>query len=284
MTFVSLNDVLIPAKKKQYAVGQFNINGNDWIESILLAAKEEKAPVIVAASDRLIDYLGGFNLIAQTVATFQKNLNITVPVVLHLDHGQTVERCFQAIDAGFSSVMIDGSHYSIEENISMTGKVVAYAHEKNVSVEAEVGTVGGNEDGLISGIQYASLEECLRLVKETKVDALAAALGSVHGKYVGEPILGFEEMKAISTACDVPLVLHGASGISPTDLKKAISYGHAKININTDINQTWFEVVRKELDRLPDSHEPRAILEPTRQAMIDIVKEKIISFGSNQQA
>ena len=283
MTFANLNDVLIPAKKEKYAVGQFNINGYDWIETILLAAQAEQAPVIVAASDRLVDYLGGFNRITQSVLAFKEILNISVPVVLHLDHGQSVERCFEAIDAGFSSVMIDGSHSSIETNIEMTKKVVDYAHSKGVSVEAEVGTVGGNEDGLISGIQYANLDECLSLVKETGVDALAAALGSVHGKYVGEPVLGFKEMETLSNACEIPLVLHGASGISESDLTKTIFYGHAKININTEINLAWFDSIKDNLELNPDSHEPRLIIAPTKKAMIATIREKIVSFGSSNK-
>lgn len=283
MTFANLNDVLIPAKKEKYAVGQFNINGYDWIETILLAAQREQAPVIVAASDRLVDYLGGFNTITQSVLTFKKMFNITVPVVLHLDHGQSVERCFEAIDAGFSSVMIDGSHSSIETNIEMTKRVVDYAHSKGVSVEAEVGTVGGNEDGLISGIQYANLDECLSLVKETGVDALAAALGSVHGRYVGEPVLGFKEMEILTNSCKIPLVLHGASGISETDLTKTIFYGHAKININTEINLIWFDSIKENLASNPDSHEPRLIMSPTKEAMIATIREKIVSFGSSNK-
>ncbi|MFI3621551.1 class II fructose-1,6-bisphosphate aldolase [Vagococcus fluvialis] len=284
MTFANLNDVLIPAKKEKYAIGQFNINGYDWIEAILLAAEIEKAPVIIAASDRLVDFLGGFNNITQSVATFKQMLNITVPVVLHLDHGQSVERCIEAIDAGFSSVMIDGSHSPIETNIAMTKKVVDYAHSKGVSVEAEVGTVGGNEDGLVSGIQYASFDECLSLVNQTGVDALAAALGSVHGKYVGKPILGFEEMKALSESCNIPLVLHGASGIPQKDLDKTITFGHAKININTEINQVWFKSISEHLAQNPDSHEPKVVIEPTKTAMINAVRQKIVSFGSKNKA
>lgn len=284
MTFSNLNDVLVPAKKERYAVGQFNMNGYDWIETILLAAQAEQAPVIIAASDRLVDFLGGFATITQSVLAFKEMLHITVPVVLHLDHGQSVERCFEAIDAGFSSVMIDGSHSPIETNIEMTKKVVNYAHSKGVSVEAEVGTVGGNEDGLVSGIQYADLKECLSLVEETGVDALAAALGSVHGKYVGEPVLGFKEMEELSLASDIPLVLHGASGISEEDLAKTIFYGHAKININTEINIAWFNSLKENLEKHPESHEPRVIIAPTKEAMITTIREKIRSFGSNNKA
>lgn len=181
---------------------------------------KEQSPVIAAASDRLVDYLGGFKTISAMVGALMEEMAITVPVVLHLDHGSSAERRRQAIDAGFSSVMIDGSHHPIDENIAMTKEVTAYAAKHGVSVEAEVGTVGGMEDGLVGGVRYADVAECERIVKETNIDALAAALGSVHGKYQGEPNLGFKEMEAISRMTDIPLVLHGASGIPQDQIKK----------------------------------------------------------------
>jgi 6-phospho-5-dehydro-2-deoxy-D-gluconate aldolase len=217
-----MKEILVKAKEEKYAVGQYNINSLQWIQAILQAAEEEQAPVIVAASDRLVDYLGGFKTISAMVRALVEEMNITVPVVLHLDHGSSFERCKEAIDAGFSSVMFDGSHSPIDENIAVTKKVVEYAHARGVSVEAEVGTVGGMEDGLFGNIVYADPQECLRLVQETGVDALAAALGSVHGQYKGEPKLGFEEMKVISNLTNVPLVLHGGSGIPNYQIQKAI--------------------------------------------------------------
>lgn len=219
MAFVSMKELLEDAKREQYAVGQFNINGLQWTKAILQAAQKEQSPVIIAASDRLVDYLGGFKTIAAMVGALMEEMAITVPVVLHLDHGSSAERCRQAIDAGFSSVMIDGSHQPIDENIAMTKEVTDYAAKHDVSVEAEVGTVGGMEDGLVGGVRYADITECERIVKETNIDALAAALGSVHGKYQGEPNLGFKEMEAISRMTDIPLVLHGASGIPQDQIK-----------------------------------------------------------------
>ncbi|MEK5379889.1 class II fructose-1,6-bisphosphate aldolase [Niallia sp. FSL W8-0635] len=284
MTIVSMHEMLQKAKQGKYAVGQYNMNNFQWVEAILQAAEEEKAPVIVAASDRIVDYLGGFKTIAVVVKQLVKELNITVPVALHLDHGMNVERCKQAIDAGFSSVMIDGSHYSIEENIRMTKEVVEYAKPKGVSVEAEVGTVGGMEDGLIGGIQYADPLECVRLVHEAGVDALAAALGSVHGPYQGEPVLGFDEMKEIAELTGVPLVLHGGSGIPDYQIRKAIELGHAKINVNTECLQAWAKAVRQVLAENPEVYDARFILTPGMEAVKEAVRNKIKEFGTSQKA
>lgn len=279
-----MQDMLQRAKQGKYAVGQYNMNNFQWVQAILQAAEEEKAPVIIAASDRLVDYLGGFKTIVIGVKQLVKELNITVPVALHLDHGMSVDRCKMAIDAGFSSVMIDGSHYSIEENIMMTKEVVEYAKPKGVSVEAEVGTVGGMEDGLIGGIQYADPLECVRLVNEAGVDALAAALGSVHGPYQGEPVLGFAEMKQIADLTGVPLVLHGGSGIPDHQIKKAIELGHAKINVNTECLQAWAKAVRQVLVENPDVYDARFILTPGMEAVKETVRNKIREFGTSQQA
>jgi len=284
VTIVSMQDMLQRAKQGKYAVGQYNMNNFQWVQAILQAAEEEKAPVIIAASDRLVDYLGGFKTIVIGVKQLVKELNITVPVALHLDHGMSVDRCKMAIDAGFSSVMIDGSHYSIEENIMMTKEVVEYAKPKGVSVEAEVGTVGGMEDGLIGGIQYADPLECVRLVNEAGVDALAAALGSVHGPYQGEPVLGFAEMKQIADLTGVPLVLHGGSGIPDHQIKKAIELGHAKINVNTECLQAWAKAVRQVLVENPDVYDARFILTPGMEAVKETVRNKIREFGTSQQA
>ncbi|WP_197196740.1 class II fructose-1,6-bisphosphate aldolase [Bacillus sonorensis] len=284
MAFVSMKELLREAKNQHYAIGQFNINGLQWTKAILQAAEEERSPVIAAASDRLIDYLGGFKTVSAMVSALVEEMSITVPVVLHLDHGSSPERCKQAIDAGFSSVMIDGSHDPIDENIAMTKEVLSYARRYNVSVEAEVGTVGGMEDGLIGGVKYADLEECKRLVKETDIDALAAALGSVHGKYQGEPKLGFKEMEEISAATDVPLVLHGASGIPADQIARAIKLGHAKININTECMVAWTEETRSMFKENLDLYEPRAYMTPGISAVKETVKSKMREFGSSGKA
>jgi 6-phospho-5-dehydro-2-deoxy-D-gluconate aldolase len=195
-----------------------------------------------------------------------------------------VKRCKEAIDAGYTSVMIDGSHHPIDENIEMTKQVVDYARLHGVSVEAEVGTVGGNEDGLIGGIQYADPRECVRIVKETEIDALAAALGSVHGPYQGEPKLGFAEMKEISKLTNVPLVLHGGSGIPDFQIQKAIELGHAKINVNTECLQEWTKAIREVLANDSELYDPRVILTPGKEAVKATVKAKIREFKSNNKA
>lgn len=284
MAFVSMKELLEDAKREQYAIGQFNINGLQWTKAILQAAEEEQSPVIAAASDRLIDYLGGFKTVAAMVNALMEELSITVPVVLHLDHGSNVERCKQAIEAGFSSVMIDGSHSPIDQNITMTKEVADYAKPHGVSVEAEVGTVGGMEDGLVGGVKYADLHECQRLVEETNIDALAAALGSVHGKYQGEPKLGFKEMEEIANTTNIPLVLHGASGIPADQIARTIQLGHAKININTECMVAWAEKTRAMFEENPDLYEPRAYMTPGIDAVKETVKSKMREFGSAGKA
>lgn len=283
-TLVSMKDMLLKAKEEGYAVGQYNINSLQWAQAILQAAEEEQAPVILGASDRLVDYLGGFKTIVAMVKGLVEAMSITVPVALHLDHGMSVDRCKQAIDAGFSSIMIDGSHFPIDENIAMTKQVVDYARSKQVSVEAEVGTVGGMEDGLIGGIMYADPNECLRLVKETGIDALAAALGSVHGPYQGEPKLGFDEMKQISGLIGIPLVLHGGSGIPDYQIKKAIEFGHAKINVNTECLQAWAQAVRQMLATDSQVYDPRTIVTPGKEAIIETVRGKMKEFKTSHKA
>ena len=284
MTLVSFKEMLQKAKAEQYAVGQFNLNGLQWAQAILQAAEEERSPVILAASDRLVPFLGGYKVIAAMVEELVKEMAITVPVALHLDHGKTPENCKKAVDAGFSSVMIDGSHDPIGRNIAMTGEVVNYAHPRGVSVEAEVGTVGGMEDGLIGGIRYADPGECAALVKETGIDALAAALGSVHGPYRGEPVLGFAEMERISGLVGIPLVLHGASGIPEHQIRRAIALGHAKINVNTECLQAWASALRRTLDADAGLYDPRAILSPGTEAIKEVVRGKIREFGSAGKA
>ncbi|MGM0888245.1 MAG: class II fructose-1,6-bisphosphate aldolase [Bacillota bacterium] len=284
MPLVSMSEMLLKAKAERYAVGQYNINGLAFAQSFLQAANEERAPIILAASDRLVDYLGGFKTIAAMVKSLMEEMDITVPVALHLDHGMDVERCKKAIDAGFTSVMIDGSHHPIDVNIEITKMVVDYAQKSGVSVEAEVGTVGGTEDGLVGGIQYADPDECARIVKETEIDALAAALGSVHGPYQGEPKLGFEEMELISNMTNVPLVLHGGSGIPLLQIKKAIELGHAKINVNTESIQVWAKTIREVLAVEGKVYEPRAIITPAKEAIISVVKRKMAEFKTSGKA
>lgn len=284
MPLVSMTEMLNKALAGKYAVGQFNINNLEWTQAILAAAEEEKSPVILGVSEGAARHMSGFYTIVKMVEGLLHDMKITVPVAIHLDHGSSFEKCKEAIDAGFTSVMIDGSHHPIEENIEMTKKVVEYAHSKGVSVEAEVGTVGGQEDDVIGGIQYADLQECIRIVKETGIDTLAPALGSVHGPYKGEPNLGFKEMEEIRDAVQLPLVLHGGTGIPLHDIQKSISLGTSKINVNTENQIEFTKAVREVLNAKPDVYDPRKYIVPGRDAIKATVIGKIREFGSNNKA
>ena len=242
MALVNMKEMMIAAKEGKYAIGQFNINNAEWTSAILDKAQELKAPVILGVSSGAAKYMGGWNTVVGIVRGIIIDHNITIPVALHLDHGASFEMCKAAIDAGFTSVMIDGSHHPLEENIAMVKQVVDYAHLRNVSVEAELGKVGGQEDDVIAETMYADPAECIRMVKETGIDCLAPALGSVHGPYKGEPKLGFVEMEEIGNTCGVPLVLHGGSGIPSDQIKRSISLGTAKINVNTESQQAWTKI------------------------------------------
>lgn len=281
---VSMTDMLNKAKEEGYAVGQFNINNLEWTQAVLTAAKENNSPIILGVSEGAAKYMGGTKVVAAMVNALMETMDVTVPVALHLDHGSSFDTCKDAIDAGFSSVMIDGSHHPIDDNIAMTKQVVDYAHEHGASVEGEVGTVGGEEDGVVGGVSYADLAECVRIVQEAKVDALAAALGSVHGTYDGEPQLGFKEMEEISEATGTPLVLHGGSGIPEHQVKKAIGFGHAKINVNTELQQQWTKAVREKLNTDDKVYDPRKVIAPGKDAIVATTKETMDMFGSSNKA
>ena len=284
MPLVNMTDMLNKALEEDYAVGQFNINNLEWTQAILEACEEENSPVILGVSEGATSYMGGFNTVVNIVEGLLEDMEITIPVAIHLDHGGSFESCKKAIDAGYTSVMIDASHDPFEENIETTKKVVEYAKKHNVSVEAELGTVGGEEDGVIGGIKYADPQECQELVERTGIDALAPALGSVHGPYQGEPDLGFPEMKEIMEATGVPLVLHGGTGIPNEDIKKAINRGTSKINVNTDFQQAWTKVVRELLAEDKDVYDPRKIIGPGKEGIIETAKKKIDIFGSANKA
>ncbi|WP_114571854.1 class II fructose-1,6-bisphosphate aldolase [Exiguobacterium flavidum] len=284
MPLVSMTDMLNKALEGKYAVGQFNINNLEWTQAILGAAEEEKSPVILGVSEGAARHMGGFYTVVKMVEGLMHDMKISVPVAIHLDHGSSVEKCKEAIDAGFTSVMIDDSHSPIDKNIETTKAVVEYAHSKGVSVEAEVGTVGGQEDDVIGDVMYAKLDDCVRIVKETGIDTLAPALGSVHGPYKGEPNLGFTEMEEIRNATNLPLVLHGGTGIPKHDIDKAISLGTSKINVNTENQIAFAKVVREVLAAKPEAYDPRTFIQPGRDAIKQTVIGKIREFGSNNQA
>ncbi|OMF30063.1 fructose-1,6-bisphosphate aldolase, class II [Paenibacillus sp. FSL H8-0548] len=284
MALVSMKEMLNNAMKEGYAVGQFNINNLEWTQAILDAAQTEKSPVILGVSEGAARYMGGFTVVTAIVRSLIEEMKITVPVAIHLDHGSSFEKCKAAIDAGFTSVMIDASHSPFEENVKTTQAVVAYAHERGISVEAELGTVGGQEDDIIAdGVIYADPKECLELVKLTGIDCLAPALGSVHGPYKGEPNLGFKEMEEIGKTINLPMVLHGGTGIPTEQIKKSISLGTAKINVNTENQIAFTKIAREILTHDADVFDPRKFLAPGREAIKQTVIGKIKEFGSSNK-
>ncbi|RAI79478.1 fructose-bisphosphate aldolase [Macrococcoides caseolyticum subsp. hominis] len=285
MPLVSMKEMLIKAKEGSYAVGQYNLNNLEFTQAILGASQEENAPVILGVSEGAAKYMGGFYTVVKMVEGLMHDMNITVPVAIHLDHGSSFENCKAAIDAGFTSVMIDASHHSFEENVEITKKVVEYAHSKGVSVEAELGRVGGQEDDVVSdGVVYADAKECQELVEKTGIDCLAPALGSVHGPYKGEPNLGFKEMEEIGNATGLPLVLHGGTGIPTKDIERAISLGTAKINVNTENQIASAKAVRDTLNNDANVYDPRKYLGPAREAIKATVIGKIKEFGTSNKA
>lgn len=284
MALVSMKEMLIKAREGHYAVGQFNINNLEWTGAILDKCQELKAPVILGVSEGAMRYMGGWNTIVGMVRGYIIDKNITVPVALHLDHGSSFEACKAAIDAGFTSVMIDASHHEFEENIAITKKVVDYAHLRGVSVEAELGKVGGQEDDVVAESMYADPQECKELVERTQIDALAPALGSVHGPYHGEPKLGFKEMAYINDLLKMPLVLHGGSGIPDEQLRKAIDRGTAKINVNTESQQAWTAIVRKVIAENATVYDPRKVIGPGKKGIADVVEAKCKVFGCIDKA
>ena len=284
MPLVSMKEMLITAKENKYAVGQFNINNLEYTQAILEAAEEEKSPVILGVSEGAARYMGGYKVAVAMTKAIMEESNITVPVAIHLDHGSSFEACAKAIQAGFTSVMIDASSKPLEENIATTSKVVELAHFHDVSVEAELGIVGGQEDDVIAdGVIYADPAECVQLVNETNIDCLAPALGSIHGPYKGEPNLGFEEMEEISNKTDVPLVLHGGTGIPLKDIQRAISLGTAKINVNTENQIQQTAKIREILNNDTEVYDPRKYMGPGREAIKQTVIEKMREFGSSGQ-
>ncbi len=284
MCLVSMKEMLIKAREGHYAVGQFNINNLEWTEAILDEAQALNAPVILGVSEGAAKYMGGWLVVSAMVKAYIKSKNITVPVALHVDHGSSFEVVKAAIDAGFSSVMIDASHFPFEENIEITKKVVEYAHARGVSVEAELGRVGGQEDHVVAETMYADPEECRILVEKTGIDCLAPALGSVHGPYHGEPKLGFDEMAYINNLLKMPLVLHGGSGIPDDQLRKAIDRGTAKINVNTESQQAWTAIVREVLEKDKNVYDPRKIIGPGKEGIKNVVRAKCEVFGCINKA
>lgn len=281
---VSAKDMLVKAKAGHYAVGQFNINNLEWTKAILLTAQELNSPVILGVSEGAGKYMAGYKTVVGMVNGMLEELNITVPVALHLDHG-SYEHCYKCIEAGFSSVMFDGSHYPIDENVAKTKELVEAAHKLGISVEAEVGAIGGEEDGVIGKGECADPNEC-KMIADLGIDFLAAGIGNIHGKYPANwEGLSFETLDAIQKLTgDMPLVLHGGTGIPDDMIKKAISLGVAKINVNTECQLVFAEATRKYIEAGKDlqgkGYDPRKLLKDGFEAIKEKVKEKMEVFGS----
>ena len=285
---VNATEMLLKARDGHYGVPQFNINNLEWTKAVLTACEEMKSPVILGVSEGAGKYMTGFKPVAAMVSAMVDSMGITVPVALHLDHG-TYEGCKACVEAGFSSIMFDGSHYSIEENVEKTKELVALAHSKGMSIEAEVGSIGGVEDGVVGNGEIADPAECAKIT-ELGIDFLAAGIGNIHGKYPANwKGLDFEALDKIHNATDnIPLVLHGGTGIPDEMIKKAISLGVSKINVNTECQLSFADATRKYIEAGKElegkGFDPRKLLAPGAEAIKATVREKIELFGSANKA
>ena len=281
---VNATDMLKKAKAGHYAIGHFNINNLEWTKSILLTAKEFRSPVILGVSEGAGKYMGGYHVVVNMVNGLLKDLDVDVPVALHLDHG-TYEGCYKCIEAGFSSIMFDGSHYPIEENIEKTKELVKAAHDRGLSIEAEVGAIGGEEDGVVGMGECADPNEC-KQIADLGVDFLAAGIGNIHGKYPANwQGLSFETLDNIQKLTgDLPLVLHGGTGIPAEMVRKAITLGVSKVNVNTECQLAFADATRKYIEAGKDlegkGFDPRKLLAPGAEAIKATVKDKMEMFGS----
>lgn len=281
---VNTKKMLEKAKLGKYAVPHFNINNLEWTRYILEECEALKTPVIIGVSEGAIKYMGGYHTVVGIVRNLVKDLNIQTPVAIHLDHGSSVESCKKCIDAGFTSVMIDASKYDLETNIKMVKEVVAYAVIRNVTVEAEIGHVGGSEDGVESDLAYANVNDAVELVEKTRIHSLAPAVGSAHGIYKGIPKIKYELISQIQNDTNLPLVLHGGSGIPDNIIKESIASGINKLNINTDLQVVWSQVVREYLKKNPDVYDPRKIIKSGEEKMKETIREKVELLGSKNKA
>ena len=284
MALVSITKLLENARKEGYAVGAFNCNNMEIVQAIVAAAEAEKSPVIIQASQGAIKYAGIEYIAALTKLAAEK---AGIPVALHLDHGTSFEQVMHCVRNGFSSVMIDGSHHGIEDNIALTNKVIESVRILGISVEAELGKIGGTEDDISVSEKdalFTDPAEAEYFVQKTNVDALAIAIGTAHGQYAGTPKLDFERLTKIRERISTPLVLHGSSGVSDESLREAISRGICKINIDTNIREAFVSAARRVLDADPKEIDPRKVLAPAREAAIEVIREKIRVFGSAGKA
>ncbi len=281
----NIEKIIKKAKEGKYAIGQFNVYNIEWIKAVLETAQEQKSPAILATTYGAAKYMGGVKAVVALVNNIIEDLDITVPIALHLDHSTSYEWCKEAMDAGYKSVMFDGSKYNIKKNIEITEKVVSYAKKCNASVEGEVGIVGGEEESIVGQVRYASEEECISISK-TGITTLAASLGSVHGHYNGEPKLGFDLMERYSKLTGLPLVLHGGSGIDDEKIKRAIECGQCKINVSTAIQEAFCDGLARYFEenkhKESKGYSPKVMFTTYSVPNVkEIVRRKMILFGSN---
>jgi len=278
---MNFSNVLNKAKEEKYAIPQFNINNLEWAKYILEECEKEKSPVFLGVSTGAAKYMGGYNTVVNMVRGLIKDLKITVPVMIHLDHAKTYADCVKAIDAGFDSIMIDASASSLEDNIKTTNEVKTYSTIQ--LIEAEIGKIGGTEDGLTSNIYFTNVEEAKDFVNSTNIDMLAPALGSVHGIYKGKPNINFEVMSEIAQSTNKPLVLHGGSGLSDEILKTAISCGIVKINFNTELQIAWHKSVVDFINNNKGAYDPRKVISSGEEALKQVVSKYISVLGSKNK-
>ncbi|MBE3562854.1 MAG: class II fructose-1,6-bisphosphate aldolase [Hydrogenibacillus schlegelii] len=284
MPLVAMTELMRRAKRERFAVGQFNMNNLEFVQAIMEAAELERAPLIFGVSEGALKYMGERYVVALARAAAEGS---DIPVVLHLDHGSSFESVMRAIRAGFTSVMFDGSHLPFEENVRLTQEIVRVAHAMGVSVEGEIGRIGGVEDDLSVEDEEAQItrpEEAIRFFEETGVDALAISVGTAHGIYKGRPKIRFHVIEAVARAIEAPIVLHGGSGVPEEDVRQAIALGVGKINVNTENQVAMTETIKRILAEKPDVYDPRKYLGPARDAMREVVRAKMRLFGSSGKA
>lgn len=279
---MNFRELLIKAKNEKFAIPQFNINNLEWAKYILEVCEEEKSPVFLGVSAGAAKYMGGFNTVVGMVNGLKKDLNITIPVMLHLDHSPSFELCKEAVDSGFDSIMFDGSKMEYEDNVRTTNMVKDYLNGQ--LLEAEIGKIGGNEDGLTNELCYTSVEEAKDFISKTNIDMLAPALGSVHGIYKGEPNIKTDVMKEIVGETSMPLVLHGGSGIPEETLKEAVNSGIIKANFNTELQIGWHEDVIKFVENNKDVYDPRKVISSGEEGLKKVAREYIRILGSKGKA
>ena len=279
---MNFRELLLRAKNEKFAIPQFNINNLEWAKYILEVCEEEKSPVFLGVSSGAAKYMGGFNTVVGMVNGLKKDLNITVPVMIHLDHSPSYELCKEAVDAGFDSIMFDGSKMDYEENVKTTNKVKEYL--KGQLLEAEIGKIGGTEDGLTNELCYTTVDEAKDFISKTNIDMLAPALGSVHGIYKGEPNIKTDVMSKIVSETSMPLVLHGGSGIPEETLKEAVRSGIVKANFNTELQIGWHEEVQQFVENNKDVYDPRKVISSGEEGLKKVAREYIRILGSKGKA